>query len=69
MLSIFSHLYVFSGEMSVQFFGPFFDWVTYFSGIELQELPVYRYIFFHLFLLVGAGGEGGGRGDRDGEYM
>ena len=22
-------------------FGPFFDWVVYFSGIELQELLVY----------------------------
>ena len=28
-----SHLYV--------FFGPFFDWVVYFSGIKLQELLVY----------------------------
>ena len=36
-----SHLYVFFGEMSVSFFGPFFDWVVYFSGIELQELLVY----------------------------
>ena len=36
-----SHLYVFFGEMSVYFFGPFFDWVAYFSGIELQELLVY----------------------------
>ena len=35
------HLYVFFGEMSVYFFGPFFDWVVYFSGIELQELLVY----------------------------
>ena len=33
-----SHLYVFFGEMSVLFFGPFFDWVIYFSGIELHEL-------------------------------
>ena len=33
--------YTFFGEMSVQFFGPFFDWVIYFSGIELQELLVY----------------------------
>ena len=32
-----SHLYVFSGEMSIYFFGPFFDWVVYFSGIELQS--------------------------------
>ena len=23
------------------FFGPFFDWVIYFSGIELEELLVY----------------------------
>ena len=29
------------GEMSVYIFGPFFDWVIYFSGIELQELLVY----------------------------
>ena len=30
-----SHLYVFFGEMSIWFFGPFFDWVIYFPGIEL----------------------------------
>ena len=36
-----SHPYVFFGEMSIQFFGPFFDWVIYFSGIELQKLLVY----------------------------
>ena len=36
-----SHLYVFFGKMSVYFFGPFFDWDVYFSGIELQELLVY----------------------------
>ena len=36
-----NHLDVFFGEMSVQFFGPFFDWVVYFSGIELHELLVY----------------------------
>ena len=36
-----SHLYVFFGEMSVYFFGPFFDWFVYFSGVELQELLVY----------------------------
>ena len=35
-----SHLYVFR-EMSVEFFGPVFDWVINFSGIELQELLVY----------------------------
>ena len=26
---------------SVEFFGPFFDWVIFFSGIELHELLVY----------------------------
>ena len=44
MLSIFScvsHLYVFLGEVSVSFFGPFFDWIIYFSGVELEELLVY----------------------------
>ena len=35
-----SHLYVF-GEMSVWFFGPFFDWVIYFSSSELHKLLVY----------------------------
>ena len=29
------------GEMSVKFFGPFFDWLIYFSGIELHELLMY----------------------------
>ena len=46
MLNIFHvfvyHLYVFFGEMSVYFFGPFFDWVIYFSGVELEELLVAR---------------------------
>ena len=28
-------------EKRLFFFGPFFDWVTFFSGIELQELLVY----------------------------
>ena len=32
---------VFFGEISVWLFGPFFDWVVYFYGIELQELLVY----------------------------
>ena len=36
-----SHLYVFFGELCVYFFGPLFDWVFYFSEIELQELLVY----------------------------
>ena len=35
-----SHPHVFFGEMSVWFFGPVFDWVIYFSGIELHE-PLY----------------------------
>ena len=42
-----SHLYVVFGEMSVRFFGPFFDWVVYFSGIELQEL----FVFFEISCL------------------
>ena len=29
------HLCVFFEEMSVKFFGPFFYWVIYFSGVEL----------------------------------
>ena len=33
-----SHLYVFFGNISVYFFGPFFDWVIYFSGIELLRV-------------------------------
>ena len=41
-----SHLYVFFGEMSVYFLGPFFDWVVYFSGIEMNELFVYFEIKF-----------------------
>ena len=28
-------------EMSIYFFGPIFDWVIHFSGIELHELLVY----------------------------
>jgi len=32
------HLYVFFGEMSVEVFCPFFDWVVCVSDIELQEL-------------------------------
>ena len=36
-----NHLYVVFGEKSVWFFGPFFDWVVYFSGIELHELLIY----------------------------
>ena len=34
-------MYVFYGELSIEFFDPFFDWVLYFSGIELQELLLY----------------------------
>ena len=33
-----SHLYVFFGEMSLQVPFSLFDWVVYFSGIELYEL-------------------------------
>ena len=33
-----SYLYVFFGEMSIWLFGPCFDWVIYFSGIELHGL-------------------------------
>ena len=39
------YLYVFFGEMSVYIFGPFFDWVIYFSGIELQELLVLSFSY------------------------
>ena len=35
------HLYVFFGEMSIYFFGPFCDWAICFSGIELYELLLY----------------------------
>ena len=38
---LFMCLLVLFGEISVWLFGPFFDWVVYFSGIELQELLVY----------------------------
>jgi len=31
----------FFGEMSVEVFCPFFDWVVYFSDTELHELLVY----------------------------
>ena len=47
-----SHLYVFSGEMSVQIFGPFFDWAIYFSGIELQEFLYVCESLLGLFSLV-----------------
>ena len=36
-----SSLYAFFGEMFILVFVPFFDWVVYFSGIELQGLLVY----------------------------
>ena len=32
-----SHLYVFFGEMSVQFFGPIFDWVIYFLELSCRS--------------------------------
>ena len=34
------HLYVFFGEMSIEFFCPFSDWAVCFYGIELHELFV-----------------------------
>ena len=36
-----SLLYTFFGEMSVSVFCPLFDWVAYFSDIELYELIIY----------------------------
>ena len=36
-----SHLYVFFGEVSVQVFFLFFDWVVCFYGNELHEMLVY----------------------------
>ena len=38
---VFGHLYIFFGEMSVEIFGPFFDWIVYFFDIELHEPFVY----------------------------
>ena len=35
------HLFMCLSAISVYFFGPFIDWVIYFSGIELQELLAY----------------------------
>ena len=35
------HLYVSFGEMSLQIFHPFFDWVLCFIDIELHKLFVY----------------------------
>ena len=32
------HLSIFFGEMSVHVFCPFFDWIAYFGGIELDKL-------------------------------
>ena len=40
-----SHLYVFFGEMLVEVFCTFFDWVIWFSDIELHELLVYSGIW------------------------
>ena len=36
-----SHLYVFFGECLFSSLAHFFDWVIYFSGVELEELLVY----------------------------
>ena len=62
----FSHPFVFFGEMSVYFCSPFFDWVFYFSRIELQELLVYPPPE------TGRRGqpelEGGNRGPREASY-
>ena len=42
LFSVFiSHLYVFFGKLSVWVFFPLFDWVVFFSSIELYELLVY----------------------------
>ena len=35
------HLYVFFGEMSIEVFCPFLDWVFWFIVLELYELFVY----------------------------
>ena len=35
------NLYIFFGEMSIQVFCPFLDWVVCFFDIELHELLVY----------------------------
>ena len=32
-----SHLYVFFGDMSIQFFGPFFDWIVYFLELSCRS--------------------------------
>ena len=58
-----SHVDVFFGEMSVRFFGPFFDWVIYFSEIDLHVFEIsslsgasFAIIFSHsegyLFILL-----------------
>ena len=44
LISVFvSHLYIFFGEKSVQFCGPFFDWVVYFSetSLNIREFTVH----------------------------
>ena len=55
-----SHLYAFFEEVSVEFFGPFFDWIIYFSGIELHELFVYflDYLSIALFAIIFSHSEG-----------
>ena len=35
------HLYIFLGEMSLQVFWPFFNWVVGFFAVELYKLFVY----------------------------
>ena len=48
---VLGHLYVFFGEMSVEVFCPFFDWVVLFFYVKLYELFVYCENIF--FLSVG----------------
>ena len=50
-----SHLYVFFGEMSVQVFFLYFDWVVCFAGTDMHELfnifwKLILYQLFHLLL-------------------
>ena len=52
-------LYFIFGEISVQVFHPFFDWVLCFSGIELLELLV-SFISFFIYNLEGWDGVGTG---------
>ena len=46
-----SHLYVFFGEMSVQVFFLYFDWVVCFAGTDMHELfnIFWKLILYQLF--------------------